>query len=116
LCEATLITPTSILKPDKRTVKLVAEARAHERKLIREATLLHVSNMRGEGTEDRVAGRLPREESHAREVVANHLASVHQLTRLDRPKLRQVAGAAHVAGDQVERVEADFSILQAGPQ
>lgn len=117
IVEAALVTPTSILKPDKRTVKLVAEARAHERKLIREATLLHASNVRGEGTEDRVAHRLPQEETQAREAAAaNHQSSVHQLTRLDRPKLRQAAGAARVAGDQVARVEADFSILQAGPQ
>jgi len=113
LCEAALITPTSILKPDKRTLKLVAEARAHERKIIREANLLHASNLRGETVEERVSEQLPLEDKEVGETtLANSPARVHRLTRLDRPKLRQVAGASHVTDEQVARIEADFSILQ----
>ncbi len=114
LCEAVLVTPTSILKPDKQTLKLVAEARAHERKVIREANLLHASNLRGETVEKRVAAQLPQEERAVPVTQqSNSPASVHQLTRLDRRKLRQVVNAAHVTGEQVARIEADFSILQA---
>jgi len=114
LCEAVLVTPTSILKPDKRTLKRVAEARAHERKVIREANLLHASNLRGDTTEDRVAGQLPQEQREANTLEQpNAPASVHQLTRLDRLKLRQVAGVAHITDEQVASIEADFSILQA---
>lgn len=113
LCEAVLVTPTSILKPDRQTLKLVAEARAHERKVIREANLLHASNLRGETVEERVAEQLPPEEREAETLAhTNSPASVHQLTRLDRPKLRQVVNASHVTDEQVARIEADFSILQ----
>jgi hypothetical protein len=109
-----LITPTSILKPDKQTLKLVAEARAHERKVIREANLLHAANLRGESVEERVAEQLsPAEKEADIPAHANSAAHVHQFTRLDRPKLRQVAGAARVTGEQVSLVEADFSILRA---
>lgn len=113
MCEAALITPTSILKPDKQTLKLVSEARAHERQVIREANLLHASNLRGETVEERVSEQLSQEE---REVDPpahrNSPAHVHQLTRLDRRKLRQVVNASHVTHEQVARIEADFSILQ----
>lgn len=113
LCEAMLITPTSILKPDKQTLKMVTEARAHERKVIREANLLHASRLRGETVEERVSEQLPPADKEVGEtVLANSPARVHRLTRLDRPKLRQVAGASHVTDEQVARIEADFSILQ----
>lgn len=92
----------------------MAEARAHERKLISEANLLHASNLRGETVEKRVADQLPQEEREANTLEQpNAPASVHQLTRLDRPKLRQVAGVAHITDEQVASIEADFSILQA---
>jgi hypothetical protein len=92
---------------------MVAEARAHERTVIREANLLHASNLRGERVEERVAGQLPPAEREAdAPAYANSAAHVHQLTRLDRPKLQQVAGTAHVTDEQVARIEADFSILQ----
>jgi len=114
LCEAGLVTPTSILRPDKQTLKLVAEARAHERKLIREANLLHASNLRGETVEERVAEQLPPEDRDGEKSAhTNSPAHVHQLTRLDRRKLRQVVNASHITDEQVARIEADFSILQA---
>jgi Mu transposase-like protein len=54
LCEARLITPTSLLNPNRETLKVVAQARAHERKLIRDFHLIAQSEVRGEGIEDRV--------------------------------------------------------------
>ena len=111
--EAALSTPTSILKPDKRTLKLVAEARAHERKVIRGANLLQASNLRGESVEARGAEQLPPAEKEAdRPAHANSAAHVHQFTRLARRKLRQVAGTARGTDAQVARIEADFSSLQ----
>jgi len=109
-----LVTLTSILNPHKQTLKLVAEARAHERKVIREANLLHASNLRGETVEERVAEQLLQgERAVPMTQQLNAPASVHRLTRLDRPRLRQVVNAAHVTDEQVARIEADFSILQA---
>lgn len=116
LCEAVLVTPTSILKPDKQTLKMVAEARAHEGRVIHESNLLHASNLRGETVEERVAQQLPHKEREVSEAgSANSPASIHQLTRLDRRKLRQVANASRITVEQVAVIEADCSIIQAEP-
>ena len=117
LCEAVLITPTSILNPDKQTLKRVSEARAHERKLIRESNLLHASNMRSETAEERTARELQATEPKASETEPqNSQARVYQLTRMERPKLRQVISSHTVTTAEVTSVEADFSILQPVPQ
>jgi hypothetical protein len=58
LVRADLITPTSLLNPDKRVLKVVAEAKATERRTIREYRLITESSLRGETTEDRVAAQL----------------------------------------------------------
>ena len=54
LCEASLITPTPLLNPNRETLKVVAQARARERKIIRDFHLIAQSEVRGEGVEDRV--------------------------------------------------------------
>ncbi len=113
LCEAVLITPTSILNPNKQTLKLVAEARAHERKVIREADLLRASNLRGETAEERVANQLQHETTRASQKGQDKSsANVHQFTRLDRTKLRQAATALQVTGAQVAAIKADLSIFR----
>ena len=40
MCEARLVAPTSLLHPNKQTLKAVSVARAHERKLIRDFHLI----------------------------------------------------------------------------
>jgi hypothetical protein len=63
LCEASLITPTSLLNPNRATLQTVREASAHERNLIQNYQLLQESQMRGETTEDRVARQSKQEEN-----------------------------------------------------
>jgi len=106
----------TILNPDRQTLKLVAEARAHERKVIGEADLLRASELRGETSEDRVADRLRQEGARAGAAEQSDIpARVHKLTRLDRRKLRPAAGAPRVTGAQVAEASADLSALEPEP-
>jgi Mu transposase, C-terminal len=92
ICEATLITPTSLLNPNKQTLETVRAARAHERKLQREFAFYTRSHLSGETTEDRVARQLESElmVEVSEEVISEEQSptsnSVHLLTYLDRPK------------------------------
>lgn len=111
ICEAELITPTSVLNPNKQTLKQVAEASARERKLIRDHQLLNFSMLRGETTEDRVVAQIEEEEViEAVAAEAGGQARVQKITRMDAPKLRSVK-ARSVTVEQVAAVEADESIF-----
>lgn len=61
ICEATLITPTSLLNPNKQTLQTVKQARAYEQRLQREFDLFTQSQLRGETTEDRITQQLESE-------------------------------------------------------
>jgi len=115
ICEATLITPTSIINPDKRTLTAVAEAKSHEREVIRNFNIITQSRLRGETTEDRVASQLESEISRADQVpslVTKHdRPVVHKLTRLDRKKLRAVDRAGSVSASEVAKADTDDSIF-----
>lgn len=121
MCEAHRVTPTSLLKPDKETVKRIGKAKRHERQLAEEFHLLSQSMLRGETAEDRVA----RETYAAREVdnsedssreLERHAGRVHQLTRLERVRRNSVAGAPVVTGDMVAQSAADVSIFTEIPE
>lgn len=92
ICEATLITPTSLLNPNKQTLEAVRAAKAYERKLQREYNFYTRSHLSGETTEDRVARQLESErivESSEEIVGKEHSptpSSIHLMTYLDRPK------------------------------
>jgi transposase InsO family protein len=114
ICEARLIAPTPLLNPDSQTLRVVAQARAYERKVIRDYSLILESQMRGESIEDRVAAVLPVESqqelplfSGEDDLAAPALppARVHQLTRMDRRKLRAVPDSHHVTAEDVAAVE-----------
>ncbi len=114
MCEAQLITPTSLLNPNKQTLKVVAQARARERKLIRDFQLLNHSALLGETTEDRIAQIVSEEQPdmlQAEETVAAVPASVHLLMRLGHQRVRSAGGGREVDVAEVLEVEADLSIF-----
>jgi Mu transposase, C-terminal/Mu DNA binding, I gamma subdomain len=103
-CEASLTTPTSLLKPNRKTLETVATARAHEKKIIRDYQLIQQSAIRGEETEDRVAQLVNRPEDLPN--ASDAPARVHLLNRLDHRHLRiapdsRTITAADVAATQV---------------
>ncbi|MGH9907657.1 MAG: Mu transposase C-terminal domain-containing protein, partial [Pyrinomonadaceae bacterium] len=121
ICEARLIAPTPLLNPDSQTLRAVAQARAYERRVIRDYSLILESQGRGESIEDRVAAILPVESQQELPLFddvaylpapALPPASVHQLTRLDRRKLRAVPDSHHVSGGDVAAVEAALVISE----
>lgn len=115
ICEASLITPTSIINPDKRTLKAVAEAKAHERELMRGFNLIAQSQLRGETTEDRVVGQLTSEARGMDQVSAYepgpNQTVVHRLPRIDRKKLLLLASNSDVSAAEVAEVDTDASIF-----
>lgn len=115
ICEAELVTRTSLLNPNKQTLKTVAEVSAHERKLQREYTYLAHSNLRGETTEDRVAALIEPEEVEVIDAVAaagGGSAAVHMMTRMDRRKIHAVPQSRSVSAQQVSSVAVDNSIFE----
>lgn len=113
MCEAGLITPTPLLNPDRRTLKTVAEARAHEKRIIRDYQLIQQSAVRGEGTEDRVGQLLNL--AAGSPVPEDTPARVHILHRLDRRPLTPVAQPRVITAADVAAAPADFSILETSP-
>jgi len=117
IVQAQLITPSAILNPNKQTLGMVKEAAAQERKIIRDFNFITQSQIRGESVEDRVAAMIePVEEEEAIAAQGGSgggsfsPARVHQLTRMDRPKLRSVAHRT-VTAEEVSSIEADESIF-----
>ena len=113
ICEAEMLERSSIINPNKQTLKTIAEQNARERKLIREHSLLSFSMARGETTEDRVAAQLAADqEDEVIEAIAAEGggggASIHKLTRFDGPKLRAVRSAPIDSS-----IEYDDSIFEA---
>jgi hypothetical protein len=114
ICEATLITPTSIINPNKQTLKTIKEARAHERNLIRDFDLLKHSQLRGETTEDRVMERIG---AHVKRETGGMMtreyleqAVVHKLTRMDRKKHLRVHEQS-ISPSEVAVTQTDESIF-----
>lgn len=119
ICEAQLVSRSPFLTPNKQTMKMVAEAAAHERKVIREFNFITQSRIRGESVEDRVAALIEPEQVEAvaerQEAVAGGSpapARVQKLTRMDGRKLRAVPTPA-VTSAEVSRVVEDSTIFDA---
>jgi Mu transposase, C-terminal len=115
MCEAQLITPTSLLNPNKETLKLIKNARANERKIMREFDLITQSQLRCETVEDRVVQMQESEETedfdeNASEDVGAKTSSVHQLIRLDHIK-PVVTSKQEVTSIKVKEATADTSIF-----
>lgn len=102
IVEASLITPSSIINPNKKTMEAVARQKAHERKVVRDFRFIQESNWRGENAEDRVADLInPDDTPEAQRMVVNARPTVHALTRFDTPKLSTVP-KSRVSAEQVE--------------
>ena len=88
IVEAELVTPGSILNPNKKTVELVKKAEANERRMAKEWRFIEQSIWRGESTEDRVAQLInPEEIEIPQRIAVNERPAIHNLTRFDKPKL-----------------------------
>jgi hypothetical protein len=113
ICEATLITPTELLYPNKETLKAVAQARARERKAIRDFHLITQSELRGETTEERFVTQLFHQggEDSLRQAQTGVPARVHRLTRFDQKKLSAVEPTNQITAADVESAALDESIF-----
>jgi hypothetical protein len=115
MCEAQLVTPTSLLNPNKETLKVIKNARANERKIRQEFDLITQSQLRGETIEDRIVQMQKSEETeifddNSSEVVGDETGSVHQLIRLDY--VRPVVASKHkVTSANVKEATSDTSIF-----
>lgn len=117
ICDAKLITPTSILKPNKQTIQSVKDMRAHERDVVNNFEFVAQSGLRGETVEDRVNMALENTEpslDQTEQADESLPAQVHSLTRLDRRKLSAVRSPKEVTVEEVSNTEVDQTIFDAG--
>lgn len=119
ICEATLITPTSIINPNQQTLKIVRQLQAHEKAIDSEFRLLERSNSRGENVEDRTARLLQMymdeaDDKGERDERA-HQSQVYLWTVLEGRKLYPVPSEDEVSAKDVAEVEADRSIFDMTP-
>jgi len=105
MCEAERVTPSSLLNPNKETLKTVRKARANERQVMRDFDLITQSGFRGETIEDRVAGEIESEVELKIEGTSESPPSkggrVRQLLLLDHTK--PLIKPKKVTGAEVEK-------------
>lgn len=119
MCEAKLLTPSSLLNPDKETLERIRKVRANERRLAKDFELLEHSRLRGETVEDRVAQDLQVGDGYEAEVCTDdpqpQQGSVRQLTRLDHVRPQRAAGGVAVTSAMVSEAHVDNSIFVDAP-
>lgn len=106
VCEASLVTPTSVLQPNKKTMETVKRQQAHERNVIRDFQFIAESNWRGESSEERAANLInpPEAEERQQPIAINESPRIHNLTRFDTPKIVKNS-AQKVSVEQTEKAE-----------
>lgn len=106
IVEASLITPSSIISPNKKTMEAIAKQKAHERKVVRDFRFIQESNWRGETAEDRVAQLVNEDFDHEPEAqkIAVNQPRIHNMTRFDTPKLTAVP-TNRISTEDVESAE-----------
>lgn len=115
MCDAHLVTPTSLINPNKETLKVIKNAKSNERRIISEFELIAHSKLRGESTEDRAARELETEiiiesDSLGRED-QKQTGHIHQLTRLARSKASHTPKQVKVTSAKVAQTSIDTSIF-----
>lgn len=116
IVEAVCITPSSILNPNKRTMGMIAYQKNHERKVIRDFSLLNQSVLRGETLEERVAALINPEEVEVEQIEIKKVASggsggtLHQMTRMDAPKIK-AQKPLQITADEVSKIEAKDNVF-----
>jgi hypothetical protein len=120
MCEAKRIDPTSLLNPNKETLKRIKSVRTHEQKLTNGFELLTHSILRGETVEDRVARELEEiqksNDANSHEEAQSPQGQVHQLTRLDHTRRNRASRGTTVTVEMVSRSPADISIFAEEPE
>jgi hypothetical protein len=114
ICEAQLITPTSILNPNKQTLKTVSKAHAHERKLMQEFQFITQSKIRGETVEERVVQALGTDDAiedanDIKEEVRSTVSNVHLFNHPGQPKRKR--NLKEVTAADVSATSVDSSIF-----
>ncbi len=119
ICEATLISPTSIINPNQQTLKAVKKIQAHEKAIIRDFQLIAQSNGRGESVEDRAARQLQTYAEQTERAGAagegGRQSKVYLWTSTERKRISAVPSARLVTKGDVAAVEADESMFEATP-
>ncbi len=116
IVEAELVTPSSILNPNKKTMERIAKQQNHERKVIRDFQFITQSNFRGETAEDRVAQEdqqfVAQEEVQEikRTGTDNGGATVHQFTRMNSP-INKPKKPTQITKEEVSKIEIDDNIF-----
>jgi hypothetical protein len=122
MCDAHLVTPTSLINPNKETLKVIKNTKSNERRIISEFELIAHSQLRGESTEDRVARELDTEaaveieEDILEQEAQMQTGLVHQLTRLDHSMVRHAPKQVKVTGAKVAQTSPDTSIFSEAKQ
>ena len=115
ICKAPLIPPTSIINPNKKTLKAVKDARAYERKLIQEFDVLRGAQLRCETVEERTMSSLGPQagrgsgqaeyEQHPKQAI------VHKLTRIDRKRHGLTVSQRGASVEEVANAKTDDAIF-----
>lgn len=115
LCQAELITPTSLLNPNKETLKVVAKARKHEQKLIEDYQLIEQSRVLGQTTEERVSQLDVRlQPAITLQNSDNEQISVYSMTRLEKRKMPRLVAVGEITAQHIAKVQANTSIFEIG--
>ncbi len=120
IVEASMITRSSILRPNKETMAQVKAQQAIERNLVKDFRFLQESNARGATAEDRVAAQLiqPEEVSMPQVIaVGERPASVHQLTRFDAKRIGRTVAKNPSVSDiaKIEQQDNIFALTDRKP-
>jgi len=115
LCQAELITPTSLLNPNKETLKVVAKARKYEQKLIEDYQLIEQSRVLGQTTEERVSQLDIRlQPAIALQNNDNEKISIYSMTRLEKRTMPRLVAVGEITAQHIAKVQANTSIFEIG--
>lgn len=115
--EAALIEPSSILNPNKETLKQIKKMEAQEKENIRNFHLLQHSKLRFETTEEKIINAFPTESSVAGSSSSNISsknsgnATVHLFPSMSKEKTPQIQIKKTISAQEVRLFKAQIEIL-----